>query len=217
MYGSITVHMETIDCSKGCRIFYGPLHCRDILPPEEEERLFGPLEAHQISISPRHPSPLASEIFRTLKRGLIIDITNNDIYATALCRTVVYLGSSPMKNSKSLEKDERVKVFEYNTQFLPELKQFTDNKGTNSPKPYVIFSFGQHWGSDRALSKNLITVVATHCKALNDLRVRNAPIYDELLYEPTEHQDIRIISPTRKDLDAEEFLNPSSSPSSTPR
>lgn len=213
MYGSITVHMETVDCSKGCRVFYGPLHCRDMLPPEEEELLFGPLGAHQISISPRHPSPLAAEIFRTLKRGLVIEASNNSIYAIALCRTVIYSGSSPMKNTRTLEKETRLKVFDYTNGFLPDLKNSVDNRSAVSPKPYTIFSFGQHWGSDRPLTKNLITMIVTHCKALNDMRIHNIPIYDELLYEPIENQDIRIISPTRRDLDAEEFLNPSTSSS----
>lgn len=190
-------------------MFYGPLHCRDMLPREEEEMLFGPLESHQISISPRHPSPLATEIFRTLKRGLIISTEDNDIYATALCRAVVYNGSSPMKHNRTLEKEERVKVFQYSNQFLPDLRQHMETRTSSVPKPYTIFSLSQHWGNTRPLSKNLITIVVTHCKALNDLRIRNLPIYDELLFEPCENQDIRIISPTRKDLEAEEFLNPS--------
>ena len=135
MYGSITVHMETLDGSKGVRLFYGPLHCRDVLPREEEEKLFGPLEAHQISLSPRHPSPLASEIFRTLKRGLLIEIENDIIYATALCRAVVYCGSSPQKHLTIIGKEEKVKVFDYSQEFLPELRHITsENKGLQFPK-----------------------------------------------------------------------------------
>ncbi|XP_019848988.1 PREDICTED: interferon regulatory factor 5-like isoform X1 [Amphimedon queenslandica] len=214
MYGSITVHMETFDCSKGLRIFYGPLHCRDVLSPQEEEMLFGPLSAHQLSISPRHPSPLSTEIFRTLKRGLIIEASEGAVYATALCRTVIYSGSSPMKNSGSLEKEEKVKVFDFRSGFLPELKTSLETRSNVVPKPYALFSFGQHWGSDRPLLKNLITLVVSHCGALNELKNSNVTLYDELLYEPIENQDIRIISPTKMDLEAEEFLNPSSSSSS---
>jgi hypothetical protein len=216
MYGSITVYMDTIDCSKGCRIFYGPLHCRDVLSADEEVKLFGPLEAHQISISPRHPSPLASEIFRTLKRGLVLEVDNGDIYATALCRAVVYAGTSPVKNTKALDKEERTKVFEHSPRFLFELKHSIETRTSACPKPYTIFSFGQHWNKERSLSKNLISVVATHCKSLNEFKTHSLPIFDELLYESLENQDIRIISPTRRDLEAEEFLNPSSTPN-TPR
>lgn len=206
--------MDTFDCSKGLRIFYGPLHCRDILSPPEEETLFGPLNAHQLSISPRHPSPLATEIFKTLKRGLVIEATDNAVYATALCRTVIYSGSSPLKNSCSLDKEERAKVFDFRNGFLPELKHSLETRSNVLPKPYALFSFGQHWGNDRPLLKNLITLVVTHCAALNELRNTNVTLYDELLYEPIENQDIRIISPSRRDIEAEEFLNPSSSPSS---
>ena len=74
MYGSITVHMEAIDCVEGVRIFYGPLHCRDVLPPKQEEMLFGPLKAQQIQLTPRHPAPYAKEVFNTVKRGLILEV-----------------------------------------------------------------------------------------------------------------------------------------------
>ena len=66
--------METIDCTEGTRIFYGPLHCRDVLPPEQEERLFGPLKAQQIQLTPRHPAPIAKDVFDTVKRGLILEV-----------------------------------------------------------------------------------------------------------------------------------------------
>ena len=62
--------------SMGTRIFYGPLHCRDVLPVDQEERLFGPLKAHQIQLTPRHPAPIAKEMFDTIKRGLIIEVSD---------------------------------------------------------------------------------------------------------------------------------------------
>ena len=74
LYGSITIHMETINCTEGTRIFYGPLHCRDVLPRDQEVRLFGPLRAHQIQLTPRHPAPIAKEMFDTIKRGLIVEV-----------------------------------------------------------------------------------------------------------------------------------------------
>ena len=207
MYGSITVHLDTFDCSSGARIYYGPLHCRDILSPENEEKLFGPIKAHQIPLSPRHPASLSKEIFNTSKRGLIIEVENSCICATALCRAVVYHGCSPLKPSGTLQKEEKTKVFNYQRRFLPALKYAMESHRT-PPKPYVIFSMGQTWGAERPLSKNLVTVIVTYCKALNDLRVRNIPIHDELLFEAQESKDIRIISPTAGDLEAEEFLNP---------
>lgn len=207
LYGSITIHLEALDCSKGARIYYGPLHRRDMLEPHIEEKLFGPLEAQQIPLSPRHPATMAKEIFRNFKRGLILDVQDECVYATALCRTVVYYGSSPIKHSHTLQKEERTKVFNYPHRFTPSLK-YTMEGRVQPPKPYVVFSLGQPWGTDRPLAKNLVTVVMTYCKALNDLRVRNMPIYDELLFEAQEARDIRIIAPTTEDLEAEQFLNP---------
>lgn len=207
--------METLDCSQGARIYYGPLHCRDVLVPEKEEALFGPLSAHQIALTPRHPASLAKELFQNIKRGLIIEVENECVYATALCRAVVYHGCSPLKHTSSLPKEERTKVFNYNHRFVPSLKYNTDGRG-QPPKPYIVFSMGQPWGAERPLSKNLITIVVTYCKALNDLRVNNIPIYDELLFEAQESKDIRIISPTPGDIEAEEFLNPGGKEPMTP-
>ena len=89
MYGSITVHMETVNCTEGTRIFYGPLHCRDVLPREQEVRLFGPIKAHQIQLTPRHPAPVAKEMFDTIKRGLIIEVlcTHKTLLLYNLSRT----------------------------------------------------------------------------------------------------------------------------------
>lgn len=207
LYGTITVHMETFDCSDGARIYYGPLHRRDMLPSEIEEKLFGPINAHQIALSPRHPAGLAKEIFNHTKRGLILEVEDECIFATALCRTVVYYGTSPGKHNGTLIKEERTKVFNYKHRFTPSLKYTSENRGY-PPKPYALFSLGQPWGGERPLSKNLVTVVVTYCKALNDLRVKNLPIVDELLFEPQEAKDIRIISPTPTDFEAEHFLNP---------
>lgn len=79
LYGSITVHMESVECSEGTRIFYGPLHRRDVLSREKEERLFGPLQAHQVQLTPRHPAPIAKEMFDTIKRGLIFEVCTHSL------------------------------------------------------------------------------------------------------------------------------------------
>jgi len=215
-YGSITVHLETLDCSKGARIFYGPLHRRDILDQQVEEKLFGPLEAQQISLSPRHPAGKAREIFRSLKRGLVLEVENECIYATALCRTVVYYGNTPLKHTGTLHKEERVKVFNYNHRFLPSLKYTVEGR-VQPPKPYAVLSLGQPWGGERPLAKNLVTIVVTYCKALHDLQTRQAqPIHDELLFEAQEARDIQIAEANDEDIEAEEFLNPSLGEVETP-
>ena len=207
LYGSITVHLETLDCSKGARIFYGPLHRRDVLESEVEKQLFGPLEAQQISLSPRHPAGKAQDIFKNLKRGIVVDVDKDCVYCTALCRTVVYYGNSPLKYTSTLRKEERTKIFNYNHRFLPSLK-YTMESRCQPPKPYVVLSLGQPWGGERPLAKNLVTVVVTYCKALHDLQVRQAPIHDELLFEAQEANDVDIVDPTTKDMEAEDFLNP---------
>lgn len=180
-----------------------------------EEKLFGPLEAQQISLSPRHPASKAREIFQSLKRGLVLEVENECVYATALCRTVVYYGNTPLRHTGILHKEEKTKVFNYNHRFLPSLKYTIEGRG-QPPKPYVVLSLGQPWGGERPLAKNLVTVVVTYCKALHDLQVRQTPIHDELLFEAQEARDIQIVEATNEDMEAEEFLNPSAREPDTP-
>ncbi len=180
-----------------------------------EEKLFGPLEAQQISLSPRHPAGKAQEIFRSLKRGVVVEVKDECIYATALCRTVIYYGTTPLKHSGTLQKEDKTQVFNYNHKFLPSLKYTVEGRA-QPPKPYVVLSLGQPWGGERPLAKNLVTIVVTYCKALHDLQVRQTLIHDELLFEAQEAKDIQIVEATNDDLEAEEFLNPSAREPATP-
>jgi len=52
LYGSITVHTETVDCTVGCRIFYGPIPNSENIDPVLQEELFGPQDAVQIALNP---------------------------------------------------------------------------------------------------------------------------------------------------------------------
>jgi len=44
LYGSITVHTETVDCTLGCRIFHGPIRNSKVMNLDLvlREELFGP-------------------------------------------------------------------------------------------------------------------------------------------------------------------------------
>jgi len=119
LYGSIAVHTEVVNGSQGCRIFSGLNISLDKLLHPEAEKMFGPPEAHQIPLPSNHPDSRAANMLNAMKRGLILNVNNNDIYATALCRATVHHGSSPREASFPLNKEETCKVFDYNNDFLP--------------------------------------------------------------------------------------------------
>lgn len=171
LYGSIAVHNEVISCSQGCRIFFGIDKILDKMMHPEAEKMFGPPEAHQILLPDTHPDGRAGDILNAMKRGLILNVNNNDIYATALCRATVHHGSSPREASFPLAKEETCKVFDYNNNFLPLLENWSPGKPY--PTPYTFFSLGQSWGrSGRYVAQNLINVVVTSLQAQRDLQAR---------------------------------------------
>lgn len=171
LYGSIPVHTEVLSCSQGCRISSGLSICLNKLCRSEAEKMFGPPEAHQISLPPNHPDGRAGDILDAMKRGLILNVNNNDIYATALCRATVHHGSSPREASFPLAKEETCKVFDYNNSFLPLLENWSPGKPY--PTPYTIFSLGQSWGrGGRHVAQNSINIIVTSLQAQRDLQVR---------------------------------------------
>ena len=170
LYGSIAVHTEVVNGSQGCRIFSGLNISLDKLLHPEAEKMFGPPEAHQIPLPSNHPDSRAANMLNAMKRGLILNVNNNDIYATALCRATVHHGSSPREASFPLAKEETCKVFDYNNDFLPLLENWSPGKPY--PTPYTIFSLGQGWGRGRHVAQNLINIIVTSLQAQRDLQAR---------------------------------------------
>ncbi|KAL5491051.1 hypothetical protein EMCRGX_G016266 [Ephydatia muelleri] len=192
LYGSILVHKAG-----------HPLHPR--LPSLQ----WAP--AQQIILPSNHPNHVAKDIFEAMTRGLVLEMVDNDIYATALCRTVVYYGSSACDQSYALEKEQRTKVFDYNNCFLPLLEKYALGQGP-APRPNVIFSLGQSWGPHRHAGQNLVSVVITHLPAEHAVRTVGLPsniiVRDLLLDGPG---SVEIEGASLEDLAAEAFLNQFSS------
>ena len=205
-YNSVLITNRTVSCKKGCRFYCGP----NTTPATNEqaatfESLFGPLEAEQIALPTTHPLPEAQEIFDTMKRGLLIEMHDNDIYATPLCCNVVFCGTSYYHQSQPLERERRTKVFNYNEHFQPALEQYSLHRGPQ-PDPHVIFSLGQPWGPTQPITQNCVFIVVTHTQAKHDLEVYGPPFpFTHLFSSIPDMVDIRQDSVS--DLRAEAFLN----------
>ena len=162
-YGSIPVHSCSFICQNGCRILYDPRYVQPPLGLEVEKmRKF-------VRLPQDHPDKHASIIFQAVRYGLLIELQDDDLYATPLCRVVVYSGSASDGQSYKLEQKVRTKVFDYKNSFLPELEQYALMLGSCIPSPHVIFSLGQSWGPSRHVTQNLVSVVVTHLSAKNKL------------------------------------------------
>ena len=206
-YGSVQVLNKTICCNKGCRLYYGQYS----QPTTDEqaasfESYFGPLEAEQIPLPDTHPLPEAKQIFNSMNRGLLIEMHDNDIYATPLCRSIVYCGNSYYHTSQQLEKERRMKVFDYNEHFQPALEQYSLHRGPQ-PDPHVIFSLGQHWGPTQPITQNCVFVVVSHIQAKHDLEVYGPPFSFNHHLFGTVSGSVDVRQNSSSDLRAEAFLN----------
>lgn len=207
-YGSISVLSKDVMCNKGCRIYCGS----NFNPPANPEQanqletIFGPLEAEQIPLPNGHPLPQANEVFESMKRGLLIEMHDNDVYATPLCNNIVFCGTSYYHQSQPLEKEKRTKVFDYNNYFQPSLEQYSLHRGP-PPDSHVIFSLGQAWGPQQPITHNCVFIVVSHTQAKHDLEVYSPPFsfaYDLFCSVP-DMVDTQQASAT--DLRAESYLN----------
>ena len=212
LYGSTTIHTETVDCTIGCRVFYGPLHNRQILDPVLEERLFGPHNTVPIALSPIHPSPVGKELFANFKRGLIVKIENGSVFVTPLAPLIVYYGANPYGESYPLTRGESTCVFDYNKQFLPALGHYMLNK-TQPPliSPCTILSVGHKWTPTCSSIYNVVSIVIVPLWAeevMARLGVNLVPMNEDVTnLDKTEW--------TKEDTVVEEFFNPSVGPTST--
>lgn len=205
LYGSLTVHTETVNCVDGCRIFYGPLHDQQLIDPTLGEALFGSPNAVQISLKRTHPSDAAVQIFRNFKRGVIIKADGGSVYVTPLAPVTVYYGADAFGESYPLPRDKSTCVFNYNNEFMPALGRYMLSKAQDVLlPPHTILSLGQQWSSQRASMYNLISIVVVPVWAeevMGRLGVQLAPV----------KQDVSEVEAQLNQLDlvTEEFLNPS--------
>lgn len=206
LYGSLTVHTETVNCIDGCRIFYGPLHDPNTLDPTLGEILFGASSAVQVSLKRTHPSDATIEIFRGFKRGMIVKADGGNIFVTPLSPVTVYYGADPNGESYPLTRDKTTCVFNYQNEFMPALGRYMLNKSQEALlPPHTILSLGQQWSPQRPSIYNLISIVVVPVWAeevMGRLGVQLAPV----------RQDVSEVDGTQlnqSDLVAEEFLNPS--------
>ena len=208
-YGSIPVHTEDLDCKNGCRIFSSedsPSLSASLQADEKMIRLLGPPEAKNVVLPDNHPQSCARDIFNAMRRGILIETSDGNVYVTPLCRTVVYCGSSLTELAQPLEKEVRSKVFDYINHFRPALEHYA-LVHSQSPTPYFILGLGQNWGRGRHVTQNLISIVITHAQARHEIdaiSLTPAMTQDLLIDLP---DSVMIDQPSTFDLETKRFLS----------
>ncbi|CAH1270424.1 IRF8 [Branchiostoma lanceolatum] len=178
-YRGRQVWEETCSNPSGVRIYHGsPIKeyvGRSVITDRDPERVFGPDEVTHVLLPPCEPHmhsqkqlDVTKELLKHAERGVVLQFSNGDIWATRLCQTKVFWmdpNKPDMAIPLKLERDTRTKVFDYIQGFLPLLQNYARNNGSKKPRPYFKMCFGQSWGAEDPFESNLIAVTVKHLTA----------------------------------------------------
>lgn len=189
-YGTTEVARHHVNNPFGCRLFYCPdfdkvatLNLRD---PISFHLAFGNACRSQINLPapPRAPTDPETQTDRDLiqllegmKRGLLLDIVSNDIFATKLCRCAVYCSDSRLETSEEgkLKTRERTKVFDYTKRFDPYFQQHCES-GRFCPSSELYLTFGQPWSAERPVEECVLSIAVVHSLARSQIQARSHDI-----------------------------------------
>lgn len=141
--------------------------------------------AFPFKMPPPH-SPQVKQILDNVTRGLLIEVSNNDVYVTNLTQLPCYHGTSPshLAHCRPLQLDMREKVFDYGL-FKESVDAHFRGQGDVLPSPSVALSVGEPWGHGRHLCHTMVSVVVTLLQAQHELEtVGLRPLPEHSFFPP---------------------------------
>lgn len=117
-YRGSTVAALTVSHPQGCRLYYGALE-----PRPDQVELFGPVGLQQVCfpgaelIQNQKQQQYTQTVLGALQRGLVLELSDHDLYAVRLCQCKVFWAGPPAPDQgrpNPLEREDRVKVFSLN-------------------------------------------------------------------------------------------------------
>ncbi|XP_062505249.1 interferon regulatory factor 4-like isoform X2 [Corticium candelabrum] len=184
---------------RGCRIYW-PTRGDDLkLEPEEHDRFFGSHLRTQIALpDPVYDTPPLRKLLKSMQRGILLDMSNNDLYATQYGRCSVYCNDTRMETTDAgkLGRYEKTKVFDFRGLFTPHFENHCAKLG-GCPSTELFFTFGQKWHHSRPAEENILSFTVTHSLARNKVQRRQHTSTTKL------HLQLEIDKPTNED----EYVN----------
>ena len=171
-YRSKLVEEKQVTNSTGCRIaFKPPPPLPEGVANEESaevvSHIFGPFQADQVYF-PDTDDLQTIALLQYMKRGLVLQTYQYDVYATRLCQAKIFYSSSDtfggVAAPQELTRENTTKVFDYQNTFLPRLNSHLQGQGP-PPSCELYFSFGQRWNASNPLRENMVHVCVTHILA----------------------------------------------------
>ena len=136
--------------------------------------------------APMSPPSRLQQILEGVTRGLLVEVTNNDVFVTNLTQLPCYHGTSPSTHAhcQPLPCGARERVFDY-CRFKESLNAHFLGQG-EPPSASVALSVGEPWGHGRHLSHITVSVVVTLLQAQHELEsVGIHPHLEHNFFPPT--------------------------------
>ncbi|XP_076470212.1 interferon regulatory factor 9-like [Babylonia areolata] len=167
-YRCDVIEQKCVTNPHGCRVYYGDITKYVAM---WDPQLFGDSRADQILV-PYQPGQLESRqdqltftLLDALELGINIYMHKGGIYVLRRCKTTVFTAppNRPEKQTIKVERrNEPVKVFDFNHDFLPAYLKYRQGQGPR-PSPHVIVAIGQNYHNDLDPYVNLLlSLTITH-------------------------------------------------------
>lgn len=202
-YRGRPVGSVTVSNPQGCRIYSGHLEAT----PEQVD-LFGPVTLQQVlfpgtaEIQNEKQRFYTNALLDVMDRGLILEMSEQDIYAIRLCQCKVFWSGPGVLDQgppNPMERERKIKVFSLND-FLQGLILFQRGESPNPPPFETYFCFGEDWPDRKPREKKLIMVQVVPVVA----RILTEMFSGELSWS-TDSIRLQISNPDVKDQTVEQF------------
>ncbi|XP_062506107.1 interferon regulatory factor 3-like isoform X2 [Corticium candelabrum] len=185
---------------RGCRIYWPSRGDGLKIDPEEHDRFFGSHLRTQVALPyPVYDTPPLRKLLKSMQRGILLDMSNYDLYATQYGRCSVYCNDTRIETTDAgkLGRYEKTKVFDYRGLFTSHFENHCAKLG-GCPSTELFFTFGQKWHHSRPAEENIMSFTVIHSLARSKVKR-----YHHAKSTPKQNLQLEIAEPTSED----EYVN----------
>ncbi|XP_070574526.1 uncharacterized protein [Ptychodera flava] len=156
----------------GCHISY----INPMIKEEAIEIEYGPVDVEQINFPnfdefclSEKQTELTTTLLQHMEKGLLLKCKDGDVFLTRFGRTVVFWSTSQdeSKDPEKTKRFEEIKIFDYQ-KFQSDVRNYFRGLAPCPEPPKIFLGIGQQWSSKYPLKNNLVSVIVTPLRAMED-------------------------------------------------